>query len=101
LTGGEFVIKRKAVDIIGVDNLYKLNNVVNSKKMPSLKVPKLPGYATGGLVGAGQPSASITSPGLGNLGTLTLQAGGQAHQVLAPKDVAEALQVFINSEGGL
>lgn len=100
LTGGEFVIKRSAVNVIGVPALNRLNNIVKSKDVRLMRVPRLPGYATGGLVDT-DTAVTKSSPSLGDLGTLTLQVGGQAHHVLAPREVAEALQVFLNSEGGL
>ena len=91
LTGGEYVIKRSAVDAIGVATLNAIN---------SFKMPKIPGYASGGLVG-GSSSTTSSSPGLGDLGTLTLQAGGNSYPALVPREVASALQVYIDSESGL
>jgi hypothetical protein len=89
LTGGEFVIKRKAVDAIGSKVLHDINN---------LRVPKLPRYAEGGLVGGSSSGSSSASPAMT---PINLNIGGQSFGVMSDADVAEALQRFINSQGGL
>ncbi len=113
LSGGEYVIKRRAVDHIGVPALNAINSMAvpkgvvsalaSIKKVGSFKMPKqVRGYAAGGLVGGTTVTTNTpASPGLGDLGTLTLKVGGNDLQVLAPRAVAEALTTYINSEGGL
>lgn len=90
LTGGEFVINRSAVDIAGLSML----NDINDKKYSSLK-----GYATGGLVG-GSNNVTSESNNFKNLGTLNLNVGGKTYPALVPQEVADALQIYMNTEGG-
>lgn len=85
LTGGEFVLKRKAVDLYGVNFLNALN---------SMKIPKPKGYANGGLVSSVQPQANTLRP-------LNLNIGGNSFGALIPSEVAGALQLFIDEQGGL
>ncbi len=84
LTGGEYVIKRSAVDKIGVSALHAIN---------SFKMPKIPGYAEGGLVGGASTPQNLTP--------INLNIGGNTFGVMGEREVAEALQNFINSEAGL
>jgi hypothetical protein len=87
LTGGEFVLKRQAVDYYGPSLLHKLNN---------MRMPRLPGYATGGSVSVpvAQEVAKFTTPIVLNIGT-------EKFDVMADDEVASALVRFINQEGGL
>ena len=83
----EFVVKRKAVDAIGLKALYDINNM-------RFKLPK---FATGGFVGS-TPSSTTASP---QMTPINLTIGGQSFGVMSDRDVAEALQRYINTEGGL
>lgn len=86
LTGGEFVIKRSAVDMYGVAFLNALNN---------MKLPKIKGYATGGLVDGKQ---SLNSP---QLRPIQLNVGNNSFDMLAPNDVAIAMMQHIENQGGM
>ena len=97
LTGGEFVIKRRSVDKIGLPILNQLNNVVSKAAVRSMRLPKLPGYADGGLVGGASTTASMTPAQT----PINLNIGGESFGVMGDREVAAALQRFINSEGGL
>lgn len=90
LTGGEFVIKRRAVDAIDPKVLHDINNM-------RFNLPKLPRYAEGGLVGAGSTSTQV-SPGQT---PINLNIGGKTFTTMADKDIAEAVMRHIDSEGGL
>lgn len=90
LTGGEFVVKREAVKAIGLKALYDINNM-------RLKIPQLPRFATGGLVGS-TTSSTVTAQ---QLTPINLNIGGQSFGVMSDRDVAEALQRYFGSEGGL
>lgn len=85
LTGGEFVIKRKAVDLYGLSFLNAIN---------SMRMPKPQGYADGGIVSGGSSSGSQLRP-------LQLNIGGNSFGALIPSEVASALQIFIDEQGGL
>ncbi len=85
LTGGEFVIKRSAVDLYGTSFLNALNN---------MSLPKIKGYASGGVVG----NTSNTNQ---NLRPVQLNIGGNSFEMLSPNEVAHALQTYIENEGGL
>ncbi len=115
LTGGEYVVKRRAVNKIGVPVLHAINQeavspaaanaLIENHKVPKsfaspIRMPRDRGYAEGGLVaGAGQ-SVPVQSS-LGDLGTLTLKVGNEEFEVYSPRKTAEALQIYIESEGGL
>lgn len=81
LTGGEFVIKRSAVDAYGSSMLHAINNM------------SLPKFATGGEVS--NPSSK------GDLQPININIGGKSFGMMTDRDIAEALQRHINSEGGL
>ncbi len=83
LTGGEHVISRAAADAIGHDILEYMN-----------RYKKLPGYATGGMVSSVGASPVATQP-------ITLNIGGQSFNVMADRAVADSIQRFIETEGGL
>lgn len=87
LTGGENVTNRRASGFYGQKMMDDIN---------MMRFPKIPGYADGGLVGG--TSSSSTSPAQT---PINLNIGGNSFGMLAPREVAEALQIFINSEGGL
>jgi len=88
LTKGEYVIKRKAVDKIGVAALHAIN---------TLKMPKLPGYADGGVVGG--TASSQTSVAAAQT-PINLNIGGKTFKVMSDLEVAEALTRHINTQGG-
>lgn len=87
LTGGEFVIKRSAVDLYGVKLLTAIN---------SMRFPKVKGYAQGGVVST-QSSSTASS----QLRPIQLNFGSRSFGVLSPQGVGEALQKFMEQEGGL
>ena len=82
LTGGEFVIRRQAVDSIGLSTLHAIN---------SMTMQKPQGYADGGVVGG---SGSGLQP-------INLNIGGESFKVMSDRDVADALTRYISTEGGL
>lgn len=81
LTGGEFVVKRSAVDAYGTSLLHSINNM------------SLPKFAKGGEVGGATSS--------GNIQPINLNIGGKSFKMMSDREVAESLQRFIDSEGGL
>ena len=83
LTGGEYVINRRAVDLYGVKLLEAINK---------MKFMKPRGYAEGGLV---QSTASQQQ-----LRPIQLNIGGNSYDLLSPESVATALQRSLNEEGG-
>lgn len=87
LTGGEFVVKREAVDSYGLSILHSINN---------MRYPKPTGYATGGFVGGG---SNVSSPSMAT--PINLNVGGKSFGMTADRDIAEALQRFLENEGGL
>jgi hypothetical protein len=90
LTRGEFVIKREAVKKFGVKMMYDINNM-------RFRMPKIPGYATGGEVGS--PSSSNVIGG--NVVPININIGNKSFQMMSDRDVAEALHRYIKNEGGL
>lgn len=87
LTGGEFVVKREAVDAYGLSLLYAINNM-------KFSFPK--GYATGGEVGRSSNTVTPTP-----LTPVNLHLGGNKFGMQAPQDVVDAVISYINSEGGM
>ncbi len=87
LTGGEVVIKRQATDFYGADFLLKLN---------SMKIPKLPGYASGGYVDSAKTSTAATP----NLQPINLNIGDSSFSVMSDQEVGEALKRHLNKTGG-
>jgi len=88
LTGGEFVVKREAVDAYGAGLLYAIN---------SMKYQKPMGYADGGRVGA---SVSNIAPQL-QMQPVTINFGGSSVSAqMSPEQVMEALQMGLNTYGG-
>jgi hypothetical protein len=79
-----------AVDTFGTKLLHDINNM-------RFRMPKLPGYATGGEVGG----SSITNEIGGNVVPINLNIGNKSFQMMSDRDVAEALQRYIKNEGGL
>jgi len=90
LTGGEYVINRRAVDKIGLDTLHAINQF-------RFNIPK---FATGGLVG-NAPSQNTVATVPKNFGTLNLAVGDKTFPALVPEEVADALTKYINTQGGL
>lgn len=85
LTGGEYVIRRKAVRHYGTDALSKINKML---------VPK---YAAGGNVGgSGGNSEAMANPTVVNL-----TIGAQTFKMMTDKEIADALSRYIETEGGL
>ena len=82
LTGGEYVIKRASVDRIGIPAL----EYANTKG-------KLPAYASGGEVSKTGES--------GGGAVVNLHIGGKEFKTFTDREVADALQRFIEVEGGL
>ena len=80
LTGGEYVIKREAVDNIGLDVLHNINNMT------------VKGYSQGGQVSSGGESG---------VQPINLNIGGNSFKMTSDRETAEALQRFLESEGGL
>ena len=70
-----------------------------SDSMPASAVASL-GLANAPVKTAGASPAQMSND-LGALGTLTLSVGGKEFPALVPKEVADALQMYINTEGGL
>lgn len=81
LTGGEFVVKRSAVDAYGTSLLHSINNM------------SLPKFATGGQVGGAATQTELQP--------INLNIGGQSFKMMTDRDIAESLQRYIASEGGL
>ncbi len=90
LTGGEYVVKRSAVDAIGVSALNAIN---------SFKMPKLPAFAQGGLVGAAA-SAISTSSSQSDLQPINLSVAGNTYAMMSDKEVADALRRNLTLTGG-
>ena len=97
LTGGEFVIKRSAVKKIGLPTLRGLNAIVDSSAIKSFKMPKIKGYAEGGLVGGSSSTQTTITPAQT---PINLNIGGQSFKVMSDLDVAEALTRHIDTQGG-
>lgn len=89
LTGGEFVIRRQAVDAFGTKILHDINNM-------TFRMPKLPGYATGGEVG----NVSSTTVQAATV-PININIGSKTFPVMGGRDVAEALAKYMKTEGGL
>jgi len=85
LTGGEFVLRREAVDRYGADFLKSLN---------SLALPK---FADGGAVGGSTGSGAV----MANPAVVNLHIGGASYPMMADEEVAAALSRYMASEGGL
>ena len=103
LTGGEWVIKREAVDKYGHDFMAKLN---------SMQLPQM--LANGGSVGVGNFLGSVNTPApiklaeggpvsapslqtgpSKDLGTLTLRIGDQDFEVMTEEGVANSLAEYL------
>ena len=85
LTGGEYVINRRAVDMYGTALLDAIN------KMRFMK-PK--GYAFGGLVGNSTQTSVQQTP-------INLTIGSNSFSMFADRGVADSLKEYLNLEGGL
>lgn len=81
LSNGEYVIKKSAVDNIGISALHAINN--------------MKGFASGG------SASGVNTEDMKDLGRLTLSVGSSDFQVLAPRAVAEALTKWIETDSGL
>ncbi|MBW1791400.1 MAG: phage tail tape measure protein, partial [Deltaproteobacteria bacterium] len=86
LTGGEFVIKREAVDSYGLSLLHAINQ---------MRYQKPQGYAEGGSVGNSIVTTSALQPVTINIGTETFEAS------MTPEQVVEAFNIGITRQGGL
>jgi len=97
-TRGEYYMNVRSTDYYGEG----LMNAINKMAIPreALMGASAQKLATGGPVGSTSHTIS-SSRGLGDLGTLTLSVEGNNYPVLVPREVAEALKTYINSEGGL
>jgi hypothetical protein len=84
LTAGEHDINRSAADSIGRDVLEYMN-----------RFKRLPGYATGGMVKTANTTAEFTPQ------PVVLNIGTQQFDLTADRTVAESLQRYIETEGGL
>jgi len=87
LTGGEFVVKREAVDSYGLSILHAIN---------TMSYPKPRGYAMGGVVGG---AGNLTSPS--DMSPINLNIGNQSFRMMGDRENTESLVRFIESEGGL
>ena len=85
LTGGEFVLRREAVDRYGADFLKSLN---------SLSLPK---FADGGQVGGSNGGDKV----MANPAVVNLHIGQNTYPMMADEEVAAALSRYMASEGGL
>jgi len=89
LTGGEFVIKREAVDSYGLSLLHAINTMRFQ--------PTVPKFADGGIVGNNSSGNSTSS-----LQPINLNIGGsKGFNMFADKDVAEALQRYLHVNGDM
>lgn len=89
LTGGEFVIKREAVDSYGLSLLHAINSMNYQTPTPK--------FATGGLVGNKSSENSTSS-----LQPINLNVGGnKGFSMFADKEVAEALQRYLQANGDM
>ena len=70
--------------------------MLSSFSMPSMSMASGRGMAKAGA----QNPVQSNGPGLGDLGTLTLKFGDQSGEALVPREVATALQAYIENEGG-
>jgi len=89
LTGGENVTNRKASQFYGQRMMDDIN---------SMRFPKVPGYAEGGLVGVEASSANTAAP----LQPVVINMGGNSVSALmSPEQVMEALAIGIKRQGGM
>lgn len=99
LMPGEFVLRKDATQAIGRATLERLNSLdssISRNLAPVLRFAQggeVPGTApAGGLTAALQPVAPSTD----DWGTLNIQIGGAAHQVLSERQVARSLRKHLS-----
>ncbi|WP_297525120.1 hypothetical protein [Sulfurovum sp.] len=103
LTGGEFVINRRAVDAIGTGVLHRINAM--QIKLPDIKkyatgghvpfnIPSVPKYADGGQVNIASDTQALHP--------VTFNLGGNAISAqMTPEQVMDALSIGLERQGGL
>ena len=79
LTGGEFVVKRQAVDKVGLDFLHKINNMGD-----------INGYATGGYIGSSTQQGTQVSETV----RLEFVLGGNTYEAFTERSVAQSLKAY-------
>lgn len=97
LMPGEFVLRKEAVQNLGLDALEKLNSLdaaLSQTLGPALHRPGATRhFATGGLVAGQSVSRSLApQPGGADFGSITLNIGGGAHTLWAERQVARSLR---------
>lgn len=85
LTGGEFVVRRAAVNKYGAEVFEAFNKLVPPK------------YAAGGQVG----KSIGNNEAMANPTVVNLTIGSQTFKMMTDKEIADALSRFIETEGGL
>jgi len=88
LTGGEYVIRRQAVDKYGVGIMERINNMQFNI-----------GYATGGLVKSYASGGSVSNGGAMDTVRVELQIGDRNFEMLSDRAVAKALGNYMKTWG--